>query len=242
MRKKGIQIIIVVFIGYLTYYGKMANPNNMIRFGKQRPDTAGLTAKHKVEEEIVDSLNIAERGKNKMILQQMRFSEDSVRYSFELYEKKNGSWNLIQKYQNTKDKISGLDPRMEDFNGDGYNDIAITTATAARSANEIRTLFIFKKETKRFTMIRNSENYPNLRYNAELRCVDAWIITAGCSTVFLKLTPADTLMEFAEVSVEDGIRTSYEIDKNGKMKVLKKEKVSEDHEFERYINYKPVKW
>ncbi len=203
----------------------MITSKGNVRFNNLQSDTV----KYEIEDEIVDSTTIAVKGMYKIILKQIRSTGGSVVYAFQLFEKRNEAWLHIQEYKNIKDEITRLDPRIEDFNEDGCNDIAITTAYAARGINKIRTLFVFDKNQKQFLRIKNSENYPNLHYNSELHCIDAWLVYGGYSTVFLKLTAADTLKEFARVDTHEGLRTSYELDKSGKMKALKTEKVAGDH-------------
>ena len=89
-------------------------------------------------------------------------------------------------------------------------------------------------------MIKNSSNYPNIRYNKELDCIDAWLIYGGCSTIFFKLD-SDTLREFAGVELFDSILTIYQIDSNGKKIILEERKDDKLDTYTRFSNYKPLK-
>jgi len=187
---------------------------------------------------LIDSLKIAESGKYKIILKQIR-AIDSVYVEFELFKKENLGWKHLQYFSIEKDGITNIDAEFTDFNNDNYNDLTFKRGVAARGANELRSLFVFDKEKEKLIHIRNSDNYPNLRYNAELDCIDAWLIYGGSSTVFLKLE-ADTLREFAGVSLLD-TRDVYTIDINGNRKILSQDVIKDSVVYRRYSNYNPLK-
>ncbi|MBL7704216.1 MAG: hypothetical protein JNM21_01600 [Taibaiella sp.] len=133
-----------------------------------------------------------------------------------------------------------LKPHIADFNNDSFMDITFISATAARGSNEVRRLFIYDAEEKKLVSIVNSENYPNMRYNKELDCIDAFLVYGGTSTVFTRIE-GDSLKEFASVH-NDQYRTVYEIDKSGKERQLSKDSITDPGEiYIRYINYKPLK-
>ncbi|MEH0154515.1 hypothetical protein V6R21_10250 [Limibacter armeniacum] len=189
-------------------------------------------------EVLIDSLKIAKSGEYKIILKQIR-TPDSVYVEFELYKKENLGWKHLQYFSIEKDGITSLDAEFIDFNNDNYNDLTFKRGVAARGANELRSLFVFDKEKEKLIHITNSNNYPNLRYNAELDCIDAWLIYGGSSTVFLKLE-ADTLREFAGVSLLD-TRDVYTLDRNGNKKMLSQDVIKDSVVYRRYSNYNPLK-
>ena len=57
-------------------------------------------------------------------------------------------------------------------------------------------------------------------YNKELNCVNAWILTGGTKTVFLRIKN-DSLFEFAEIDKRDGRIVVTIINKNGVRKEIK---------------------
>ena len=211
---------------------------HQLRTESREKDTIKL--KYTIEERIIDSTNIGDKNKFKIDIQQIRYSGDSVFIEYKLFEKKNEVWILKQLFRMQKDGITSLGLNILDFDNDGLNDVAIRSAVAARGANEIKTLFIFNKNKGESVLIRNSSHFPNLLYNKELDCLDAWLVYGGSSTVFLKIE-IDSLREFAGVDLFDGLRTIYEIDKNGKRIILKKEKINEQDIYIRYKNYNPLK-
>ena len=79
-----------------------------------------------------------------------------------------------------------------------------------------------------------------MRYNKILDCIDSQAITGSSFTSFLKID-GDLLKEFArvETSNTDNSRYVYLIDKNGKEKLLRKDKISEDELYDRYKTFNP---
>lgn len=149
----------------------------------------------------------------------------------------NKQWKLKQTFEFKKDQLHDCDPKLEDFNNDGFKDMTYVSAVAARGANEVRRLFIYDKTKDELIYIKNSENYPNMLYNKELDCIDAWLFHGGSSTIFLKID-GDSLKEFASVH-NDVNRTIYLIDKNGKEKPLRRDKIKEEDIYVRYKNFNP---
>ena len=191
-----------------------------------------------LEETLIDSTQIGIKGKFKLIIDQLRNS-DSVYVEINLSEKINNKWILKQKIEYLQDGITNCDAKIQDFNNDGAKDLTFKSSIAARGANEIRKLFIFDKKKNKLIMMRNSENYPNLKYNKVLDCVDSWMVYGGTSTIFLKIEK-DSLREFAGVSLFNKEREIYIVDKKGKKKTIKKEIVNELEVYTRYKNYNPL--
>ncbi len=150
----------------------------------------------------------------------------------------NKEWKLKQTFEFEKDGIADCDPKLEDFNNDGFKDMTYVSAVGARGANELRRLFIYDKKKDELIYIKNSENYPNMLYNKDLDCIDTWRFYGGYSTEFLKID-GDKLKEFASVETYNENRTIYLIDKNGKEKLLRTDKMKVEDGFLRYKNFNP---
>lgn len=186
----------------------------------------------------IDSTSIGDQGRYKIEIRAVSLNDFEDSLYLKLFKKQNGDWDCLQAISKFSDVMAYFSPNFKDFNNDGWNDLTLWTGDAARGANEIRTLFIFDPKKERFITIRNSENYPNLRYNAVLDCIDAWLVYGGSTTVFLKLE-SDSLIEFAEVSNEDEIRQTLLVNKNGNRTELERINTTEGC-YTRYCNYNPV--
>lgn len=191
-------------------------------------------------ETFVDSLNIGEKGKNKIELIKHRvFDNNYVIVKFYTKAPESNRWYIQNTYIFECNALMDLKPNIADFNNDNFNDITFISTEAARSSNEVRRLFVYDNDKRELISIVNSEDYPNMLYNKELNCVDAFLIHGGSSTVFARIK-GDSLKEFASVH-NDSHRTVYEIDKFGKEKLLRKDKINPEDVYIRYINYKPLK-
>lgn len=191
----------------------------------------------KIEELFIDSSTIGRKNQNKVEV--YNYSKtDSTYIDIKFYSKQLNNWKLNQTIHFVKDDITGCDTRLSDFNNDGLNDMTIVSALAARGANEVRRLFIYDKVTDKLIEMKNSENYPNMLYNGDLNCIDAFLVYGGSSTVFLKIS-GDSLMEFARVEAMDGI-TVWEYDKKGKEKIIFQDTTNKTT-YIRFKNYKPLK-
>lgn len=191
-------------------------------------------------ETFVDSLNIGEKGKNKVELIKHRVFDDTY-VIVKFYRKATvpNRWFNANTYIVQCNAMQGLLPNITDFNNDNFNDITFISAQAARGANEVRRLFVYDDYERALISIVNSEDYPNMLYNKELNCIDAFLFHGGTSTVFARIK-GDSLKEFASVHI-DSHRTVYEVDKFGKDKLLRRDKINPEDVYIRYINYKPLK-
>ena len=98
-------------------------------------------------------------------------------------------------------------------------------------------LLIYNKERDELVHIRNSEDYPNLEYNKQLDCVDAWLFHGASTTVFLRIE-GDMLRRFT--SVDTGAERLVKVfDKDGKERVLSRRKMKEDDIYMRYSSFDP---
>lgn len=190
-------------------------------------------------EKFVDSTNIGTKGKSKIeIIKHRVYDETYVIVKY--YTKGPKRWYIQNKYLYECDALMNLDPNISDFNNDKINDITFISATAARGANEVRRLFICDEQNKELISIVNSQDYPNMLYNKDLDCIDAFLVYGGSSTVFARIKK-DSLVEFASVNNSD-CRIVHEKDKNGKEILLQKDTIIDgEGVYVRYKNYKPLK-
>jgi hypothetical protein len=190
-----------------------------------------------LEEVFIDSAKIGVQGQNKILARQVRY-DDSICVNISLYKRDASGWRFQQSMHFQKDGVSTLQPNVSDYNGDQAGDFIFQCETAARGANVVMQLLIFEKDS--FTVIKNSSHYPNLQYNIELKCIDAFLVYGGTNTVFLRLA-GDSLTEFASVEVFDSTLTIEERDLNGTMKVTLKKRDAGYDNYTRFANYKPLK-
>ena len=190
-----------------------------------------------LEEVFIDSTTIGRKKMNKVEVFKYR-ATDSNYVDIKYYTKQADNWKLIQTIHFLKDGVIGCDTKLSDFNNDGLNDMTIVSAVAARGANEVRRLFIYDKKTDNLIEMKNSENYPNMLYNKELNCIDAFLVYGGSSTVFLRIS-GDSLKEFASVEAMEGV-TVKEIDRNGKEKIIFQDTANKAA-YIRFKTYKPLK-
>ena len=197
------------------------------------------TTKTEIIETFVDSLNIGEKGKYKIELIKHRVLDDTyVIVKFYTKAPTPNGWHIRNTYMYECDALMGLNPNIADYNNDNFNDITFISAEAARSANEVRRLFVYDDDKQKLISIVNSQDYPNMLYNKKLNCIDAFLVHGGSSTVFAKIE-GDSLKEFASVH-NDNYRTVYEIDESGKETMIRKDKINPENVYIRYSNYKPL--
>ncbi|OJX90989.1 MAG: hypothetical protein BGP01_05965 [Paludibacter sp. 47-17] len=201
------------------------------------------TSKTEIIDTFVDSLNIGEKGKCKVELIKHRVYDD-IYVIVKFYIKGRNTikdpetWMIQNNYSYETTALMGFDPNISDFNNDNFNDITFISGTAARGANEVRRLFVYDNQEQKLISMVNSQDYPNMLYNKELDCIDAFLVYGGCSTVFLNIK-GDSLKEFASVELSDGLTVST-YDKNGKEKIIMRNKKYEPG-YIRFKNFKPLK-
>jgi hypothetical protein len=219
----------ILIVSVLVFVGQAMNSYAAPAW-QHRADTV------KLEEFFVDSLHIGKKKFNKVEVSRFG-SSDSFFVVIKFYSRSGNTWNLKQTFNFPKDDIIGCDPKLSDFNNDGFKDLTYVSDVAARGANEVRRLFIYDKVKDRLICMKNSEDYPNMRYNKTLHCIDAFLVYGGCSTVFLRIK-GDKLVEFASVDLDDGL-TVYEIDGKGHRKLIRHEAKTKML-YVRFTNYKPL--
>lgn len=190
----------------------------------------------KPEEFFGDSTNIGRKCLNKFELSKYKIA-DSVYVIIKFYSRNAQGWSLKNEFHLANDGLLACDPKIADFNNDGLNDVTYVSAVAGRGANEIRRLFIYDKTGDQLIYLKNSDNYPNLLYNKDLNCIDAFLVYGGCSTVFLKIS-GDSLKEFASVELDHGL-TVRTIGENNNERIIFRDK-SDKNNYVRYKNFKPL--
>jgi hypothetical protein len=201
-------------------------------------ENSGAPSTRKLLEFFSDDSNIGTFRKNKIEISHFKILDgDMVEIKF--YSRaENKDWHFKQTFEYEKFGSLPIEPNLEDFDNDGFKDMTFVSGIAARGANDIRKLFIYDEKKDELIYIKNSEEYPNIKYNRKLNCIDAMLFYGGTSTVFLKID-VDSLKEFASVESFGSKRTVSVIDRNGRKKVLRTDKIEEDEVYERYENFNP---
>lgn len=190
-----------------------------------------------LREFFVDSLTVGKKGNNKLEARLFAI-KDSIYIVIEFFALENGTWELKNHFKFEKDGISGIDPKLSDFNNDSFLDFNYKATIAARGANNVRRLFIYSVEGDSLILIKNSLEYPNMVYNSKLDCVDAWLIHGCSSQAFLKLEK-DSLIEFAWIQLSDRVSV-YEIDKNRNEILIFRDTTNQYGCYKRFENFKPL--
>ena len=217
---------------------KIAN-NETIPSEQQNVDTSTT----EIIDTFVDSLNIGEKGKCKIELIKFRVYDD-IYVIIKFYikgrytTKDSETWMVQNNYCYETTALMGFEANISDFNNDNFNDITFISGTAARGANEVRRLFIYDYQKQELISIVNSQDYPNMLYNKELDCIDAFLVYGGCSTVFLNID-GDSLKKFAGIELNDGLTVST-YDRIGKQKIIMTDKTNKAS-YIRYKNFRPLK-
>ena len=188
---------------------------------------------------------VGRRGKNKIEIDIVKRGEFRTYHPDNLavirfYSKdQNQVWKLRQTLEIPDDSLAEADPQFQDFNGDGLKDVTFISGTAARGANEMRTLLIYDKRSDKLIHIENSAEFPNLEYSRKLNCITAWRFYGGTATDFARIV-GNRLVTFATVEDFDGYRTVTLTDRKGRERVIQRDKLADENAFTRYTNYRPV--
>ena len=174
-----------------------------------------------------DSKTVIKPNEFKLNIIQKNNTEESIVY-FELFKKSGKTWKKIQIGNFKKQENFPLNVSTdEDLNNDGYNDVKISFAQAGRGSNELNKLLVFNPITQKLVEIINSQDYPNLHYNAKRNCVSSYSFSGGNSTYFLKINN-NRLQEFARVYFANDSVSSYKIKNNEEILLKKKAYKSSD--------------
>lgn len=215
--------------------------------GPQPIATPIYKASPETKDESVESFSnertIARAGKNKIELEIIEHPRNDTAYKpnktaiIKFYSLSGSKeWGLKQVLEIESHALMEAEPNIGDFNNDGFSDFTFISNTAARGANEVRTLLIYDNKKDELIHIKNSENFPNLAYNKPLKCIDAWMFHGATTTVFL--LKGDTLEEFASVDTGNELVVNV-IDKNGERRVIRREKMNLDDMYTRYETFDP---
>lgn len=202
-------------------------------------ENSQLNSEESVDEYVeyfVDDERIGRQRKNKVEMTCIgRGSNKTADIDF-LSRTKDGRWIIRQSLKLSRDNLMACSPEIEDFNNDGFGDLTFVSSTAARGANELRTLLIYDHSNDELVHIKNSAEYPNLEYNKKLDCLDSWMFHGSTSTVFLRIE-GDELKEFA--SVDTGTELTVCILRRDRWIRTYRRKMSLDDVYTRYSTYDP---
>ena len=189
-------------------------------------------------EHFSDSKTVIKPNRYQLNISQKNNKDESI-VSYELFKKTGKKWTKLQTGNFKKQANFGLYVSTdEDLNNDGYNDVKISFAQAGRGANEINKLLIFNPKTQKLIEIVNSQDYPNLHYNAKRNCVNSYSFSGGNSTYFLKINNK-RLQEFARVDFYNDSVSSYKI-KNKEEILLKKKPYESSDAAVFFSDYDPI--
>lgn len=193
---------------------------------------------NKIDESFTDDSRIGRSRKNKVEVHCFERGDGMIAEIKFFSRSKSGKWEQKQSFEFEKDNLTPCNPKVRDFNGDGFKDLTYVSDVAARGANEVRKLFRYDKKRNELVYVLNSEDYPNFAYNRKLKCLDAMLFHGATTTVFLKLE-GDMLREFA--SVDTGLQLVVTVtDTSGKERVIRRQKMNEDDIYTRYSNFNPL--
>ena len=157
---------------------------------------------------IIDSLNIGVKGNNKIRIEISSDSDSSQAVIF-FYSKKNGVWMEKNKFILGSDNdLVSFSPYIQRFNSDDFNDLLIHSAIAARGSNSVMKLYVYDSVLDQLKYIKNSEKFPNLRYQKELDLIDSYAFHGSTTQYFLKIQ-SDTLFNYAKIERENDTLYSF---------------------------------
>ncbi len=183
----------------------------------------------------IDSTSIGVPGKYKMVIEKI---VETFQYEFWLYKRKGNGWKEIQHVKDRTEEAHMFDPIVKDYNGDGFKDLSFHHMTAARGGNDLRIIFLFDPKKKQLVWLKNSENYPNLSYQKELKMLNGWALHAGSTTLFLEIQ-GDSVVKKATCEWYDS--TIYiNISKNGKWIEKEIDTTYKDPYMLRFSNFDPI--
>mgnify|MGYP000353799994 CR=1 FL=1 len=182
-----------------------------------------------------DSTTIGIPGKYKMVIEKML---ETFHYEFWLYKREGSGWTEIQHVEDRTDEAYMFDPLVKDYNGEGFKDLSFHHMTAARGGNELRIIFLFDPKKKQLVWLKNSEKYPNLSYQKELKMLNGWALHAGSTTLFLEIQ-GDSVVKKATCEWYDS--TIYiGIQQNGKWLEKEIDTIYQDPYMLRFYNFDPI--
>lgn len=185
-----------------------------------------------------DSTRIGIRGRNKITVFMYDYL-DTTQLGVNFYSKLGGKWILRNNYRLETGLIRGIQPVLDDFNGDGRLDFHCWDHEAARGANNVRKLFVYSKSGDSLIRIRNSRAYPNMVYNKRLNCIDALLYTS-CSAQAFGRIQGDSIVDFAYLECGDNETRIYSVE-NGYPTLIRTDSSELSHCYSRFVNYSPLR-
>jgi len=185
-----------------------------------------------------DSKTVIKANQYKINITQNNNGKQPV-VDFILYKKSANQWIQIQLGNFRKEESNLYVTTDEDLNNDGYNDIKISFAQAARGSNEIEKLLIFDPKHQKLIDITNSQEYPNLHYNPTRNCINSYMFSGSNTTLFFKLRN-NKLENFAKVEFYNDSVYSYKI-KNNEQILLKKKPYQSSDAAVFFSDFDPIK-
>jgi len=188
----------------------------------------------------IDSIELGESSNYKVLITiseiDTLWRQNIMPVKLECFVRHENRWILRQVFNYDQGTLSGGELFSKDLNGDNFNDLLVSEGSGARGANVFYRLYIFDPIKENLIYIKNSTDYPNIDYNQSMKCIDAWAIYSGSSTIFLKIT-GDSLKEFAKINLFDGLKTKILIDSSGQSRIIEKTKISDEDYYFRFSNF-----
>lgn len=228
-----IKNVFFLLLFYCIYSCSAQQPDNdKSTMDQQKVDTVAI---------FVDSTNIAIPNMNKVIAVTATIDDSISKTLISFFAKENNAWRLQYSFNDDHWHPSDiLITGVEDYNNDGYKDFIYSKGTGARGGNSIQNLFIYDKKDNSLTYVLNSNDYPNLHYNKETNSINAYILTGGNETLFMRLSD-NKLVPFASIDQYGKMITVTEYDNQGRSKVIFSDSSGKYEEFADFINFKPLR-
>jgi hypothetical protein len=187
-----------------------------------------------------DSTEVAVKGGTKVVLTRVLIDDSVSKMYFDCYTKDNNNWKLTS---HLEEDLWSVDNSIDvkDFNADSYADIIFLKGRGARGGNVIMSLYIFNPITNSFYYVENSNDYPNLYFNAKTKTINSYSLSGSSNiTIFLTLnnktlTPIASVEQYNETNV-----SVQEYDSIGNSKIIFFDSSTKYQPFEQFNNYKPL--
>ncbi|MFA7325112.1 MAG: hypothetical protein WC121_00465 [Candidatus Kapaibacterium sp.] len=201
--------------------------------------STSFTQDEKIFESFVDSISINQNLSFKVEFLRYGLKPDKDHWVKIIFLKKEiNYWEEVFRFESERNQTHINFPKLEDFNSDGFLDFSYVPFLAAKGANELRELFVFDSVSNNFIHIKNSSDYPNLKYNVEFDNYTGWAFHGGTTQYFLSLE-VDTLIELASIDINGFERGLTIYDRNGEVSFSKFDSIQEEG-FPFYKNYDPI--
>ncbi|KMQ64197.1 hypothetical protein ACM39_16870 [Chryseobacterium sp. FH2] len=182
-----------------------------------------------------DSISIGKKGFNKVTLQTIS-ENNKLKTLSKFYSRKKNSWYLEYSFLDPENNFIFENPKIVDFNNDGYNDFTYTYAKNKLSGDEFKYLFIFQGNNT-ISYVEQSYKYPNFYFDKNTNLLSTRS-SLDNRTIFMKLS-GNILLPIAVVEQQkDRIAVSiYEKDKE---KIIYIDSINTYRKYTRFKNYTPL--